>query len=71
LARFLQSWGGKNPLTSVFAVIVLAAAAPTGATPGQATALDWLLLWLCLALALGVSFLRSMLEASLLSLTPS
>jgi len=42
--------------------------------PGQtdeATGLDWLLLWLYLVLALGVSFLCSLLEASLLSMTPA
>ena len=38
---------------------------------GDATYWDWLLLWSYLALALGVSFLCSMLEASILSVTPS
>lgn len=49
------------------------AAVPTGggSAAGAATTQDWALLWAYLALALGVSFLCSMLEASLLSMTPS
>ncbi|MFW6061109.1 MAG: CNNM domain-containing protein [Phycisphaeraceae bacterium] len=52
---------------------IILAVAPAGGSGAvdAATTQDWVLLWLYLALALGVSFLCSMLEASLLSLTPS
>ena len=45
--------------------------APAPGAAGAATTMDWVLLWVSLALALGVSFLCSMLEASILSMTPS
>ena len=48
----------------------LAAGIPTGAAPtGPATTTDWILLAFYLGLAIGVSFLCSMLEAGILSLT--
>jgi CBS domain containing-hemolysin-like protein len=49
------------------------AAAMSGAQAAGAedTTWQWVLLWVYLVLALGVSFLCSMLEASILSLTPS
>ena len=48
----------------------LAAGIPTGAAPtGPATSTDWFLLFFYLGLAIGVSFLCSMLEAGILSIS--
>lgn len=49
----------------------LAAAPMIPQQAADATTMDWVLLWAYLLLALGVSFLCSLLEASLLSITPS
>jgi CBS domain containing-hemolysin-like protein len=56
----------------VIAMSMLAAAVPAVEAAGsEDTTWQWVLLWVYLGLALGVSFLCSMLEASILSLTPS